>query len=464
MRGMKEHRSRPAFQRVRSPLAWAVAVLAGGLGLPAAAMDFQQAYEAAVRNDAQIRASRAAAEASRERLPQAVSQLLPNVSANVGNNYNDLISHGRDLLGSPTKTQSYYLSGNQTLSVRQPLFRPYQMAAVRQAEAGVEEANASLERDEQSLVVRVGESYFEALLADDQLGLILSQKTAYAKQLDAAIKGFAAGSGTRTDIDEAQARLDMVTAQELEARQNREYTRHRLETITGESADVLQGLPGGSDFVAQAPMPLALEAWIERAENASPELQQLRAQKEGARLEIDKARAGHLPTLDAVAQWARTKSDSIYAVNSRYDSKVVGVQLSIPIYSGGYVNSTVKQALATFQRTEEALEATRRDLAVRVRKEFRGMTEGVARIQALEQAVRSAEQAVASNRRSFEAGYRTTLDVLNAEYQKTTALRDLAQARYLYLVSRLRLQSLAGEERASNVQDVNRWLLATAKP
>lgn len=450
------------MKTARTPLALALWAVASTWGMPSFALDLQQAYDAAVRNDAQIRASRAAADAARERLPQAVAQLRPNVSASVGRNYNDLISEGRNVLGQGTKTESNYFSGNKTLSVRQPLYRPYQLAAVRQAEAQVQEADASLERDEQGLVVRLGEAYFEALLAEDQLNLVLSQKATYAKQLDAARKGFDAGSGTRTDIDEAQARLDMTIAQELEARQNREYTRHRLEVMVGESVDGLSGLPAG-DFQAEVPAPATVDAWIAKAEAASPELQQLQAQQQAARMEIDKAKAGHLPTLDAVAQWARTNSDSIYAVNSRYDNKVLGLQLSVPLYGGGYVNSTVKQALAVFTRAEEALEATRRDLAVRVRKEYRGMTEGVARIKALEQAVRSAEQSVQSNRRSYEAGYRTTIDVLNAEHQKTTALRDLAQARYLYLVSRLRLQSLAGQDRAGNVQDVNRWLMA-AKP
>lgn len=447
----------------RTTMVLALSVTCCACSMSANAMDFQQAYEAAVRNDSQIRAARAAADAARERLPQAVSQLRPNVSASIGRNYNDLISEGRGLLGQRTETQSNYYSGNKTLSVRQGLYRPAQMAAVAQAKAQVQEAEASLERDEQSLVVRLGEAYFEALLADDQLNLVLSQKATYARQLDAAQKGFAAGSGTRTDTDEAQARLDMAIAQELEARQNREYTRHRLEVMTGEPATDLVGLPSGP-FQTEAPVPATVNAWIERAEAASPELQQLRAQKEAARLEVEKAEAGHLPTLDAVAQWARTSSDSVYAVNSRYDNKVLGVQLSVPLYSGGYVSSTVRQALAAHQRAEEALEATRRDLAVRVRKEFRGMTEGSARILALEQSVRSAEQAVLSNRRSFDAGYRTMIDVLNAEHQKTTAQRDLAQARYLYLVSRVRLQSLAGEERLANARDVNRWLTVTAKP
>ena len=327
-------------------------------------------------------------------------------------------------------------------------------ALVRQAQAQVEEADAALERDEQTLVTRVGEAYFDALLAQDQVLLIEAQKTTYTTQLDAARKGLQAGTGTRTDIDEAQARLDMTLAQELEALQHVEFTRRRLESLMGRPVDVLASLDV-QRFNPTAPIPGLVEDWVERAEQANPELQSLRAQLDAAGMEVEKAQAGHKPTLDAVAQWSRSSSDTVTSINQRYDNKSIGLQLSVPLYAGGYVSSTVRQAVAAQERAREALEAARRDLGVRVHREFRGMTEGVLRVKALEQAVRSAEQAVLSNQKSFQAGSRTTVDVLNAQQQKTTAQRDLAQARYLYLVSRLRLQALAGEDRQSSVSQVN---------
>ena len=291
-----------------------------------------------------------------------------------------------------------------------------------------------------------------------QVLLIEAQTTTYTTQLDAARKGLEAGTGTRTDIDEAQARLDLTLAQELEALQNVEYTRRRLESLMGQPVDVLAGLDV-ERFNPTVPVPGLVDAWVERAEQASPELQSLRAQLDAARMEVDKAQAGHKPTLDAVAQWSRSNSDSVTNVNSRYDNKSVGLQLSVPLYAGGYVSSTVRQAVAAQERAREALEAARRDLGVRVHREFRGMTEGVLRVKALEQAVRSAAQAVLSNQMSFQAGSRTTVDVLNAQQQKTTAQRDLAQARYLYLVSRLRLQALVGEDRQASVAQVNSALV-----
>ena len=257
-----------------------------GLGCAAWGMDLQQAYEAAVANDATIRASRAGAVASRERLPQARAQLRPSVSLSAGRNYNDLTSEGRNLLGQPSRSESQYYSGNQTLAVRQPLYRPYLTAQLRQAQAQVQDADASLERDEQGLVVRVGEAYFEALLAHDQLALVLGQKETYATQLDAARKGLAAGSGTRTDVDEAQARLDMTIAQELEARQNVEFTSHRIAVLTGQGDATLAKL-AVEKFTPVEPVPASVDAWIAQAEESSPELQSLRAQLEVARQEIE---------------------------------------------------------------------------------------------------------------------------------------------------------------------------------
>ncbi len=205
-------------------------------------MDLKQAYEAALVNDANIRASRAGAEASRERLPQAQAQRLPSINFSASRNHNDLETKSSDFLGRPTRSENQYYSDNQLLSLRQPLYRPLLSARCARRKAQTEEADATLERDEQALVVRVGEAYFEALLAQDQLLLAEGQKKTYGVQLEAAGRGFKAGSGTRTDVDEAQARLDLALAQELEARQNVDFTRHRLEVLTGQPVQTLAPL------------------------------------------------------------------------------------------------------------------------------------------------------------------------------------------------------------------------------
>ncbi|MEI6218643.1 MAG: TolC family protein, partial [bacterium] len=191
------------------------------------------------------------------------------------------------------------------------------------------------------------------------------------------------------------------------------------------------------------------------AEQSSPEMRVLRARLEHASLEVDKASSGHYPTLDAVAQWSSNSSESQQNIDTTYQNRSFGLQLNIPIFSGGGVNSAVRQALANKEKALQSLEAGRRDLGVRVFKEFRGVTEGVLKVKALEQAVRSADQALQSSQKSFQAGVRTRLDILNAENTKMIAMRDLAQARYLYLLSTLRLKALVGDIEMASVEAIN---------
>ena len=417
-------------------------------------LDLKQVYQAALEQDANIRASRAAADSGRERLPQARAGLLPQVSASAGRNNNNLDTTAPNILGNPTTTNDQYFSDNRTLQVRQPLINMQRWLQFQQAKSVVEEVEANLDRDLQNLVVRVAGAYFETLMADEQLDLVLAQKKTYTALVDAAQKGFAAGSGTRTDIDDAKARLDMATAQELEARQNQDLTRRQLELLVNQPVKQIARL-NVSALKLLPPEPANLDEWTRKAEQASPEIKALQARLEAARREVGKAQAGHFPTLDAVAQWSNSGSENITRVNSRYENKTIGLQLNIPIYSGGYVNSTIRQAVAEQTRTEESLEALRRDLGVRVHKEYRGVSEGVMRVRALEQAARSAEQMMKSTQMSQKAGSRTQLDVLNAQQQYTLALRDLAQARLVYLLSKVRLSTLVGDDANASVEQVN---------
>ena len=417
-------------------------------------LDLKQVYQAALEQDANIRASRAAADSGRERLPQARAGLLPQVSASAGRNNNNLDTTAPNILGNPVTTNDQYFSDNRTLQVRQPLINMQRWLQFQQAKSVVEEVEANLDRDLQNLVVRVAGAYFETLMADEQLDLVLAQKKTYTALVDAAQKGFAAGSGTRTDIDDAKARLDMATAQELEARQNQDLTRRQLELLVNQPVKQIARL-NVNTLKLLPPEPANLDEWTRKAEQASPEIKALQARLEAARREVGKAQAGHFPTLDAVAQWSNSGSENITRVNSRYENKTIGLQLNIPIYSGGYVNSTIRQAVAEQTRTEESLEALRRDLGVRVHKEYRGVSEGVMRVRALEQAARSAEQMMKSTQMSQKAGSRTQLDVLNAQQQYTLALRDLAQARLVYLLSKVRLSSLVGDDANASVEQVN---------
>lgn len=443
----------------RHALAIAAVAAVTLLASPAAsALDLAEAWRLAVKEDATIRASMAAAEAARERLPQARAQFFPNIGFNASRARNELETTAPNLLGRPQTTESEYTSSNNALVIRQPIYRKQLGAQYQHAKASVAQAEAALEADQQELVNRVTQAYFETLLAEEQLRLIAQQKAAYTAQVDAARKAFAAGSGTRTDIDEAQARLDLAQADELQARQQIDLARRQLEAlinqpVTGPVAPIAVGkLP------LVPPTPNSLADWTARAEAASPQIAAVRAQVEMAKADVERAKAGHYPTLDAVAQVSRSLSDNVTRVDTRYYQKQLGLQLNVPIFQGGMVNSQVREALALVEQAENKLEELRRDLGIRVHREYRGVTEGVLRIRALEQAVRSAEQLVVSSRRSYEAGARTRIDILNAEEQAARARRDLAQARFSYITSGARLKSLAGGLREQNIDEINGWL------
>jgi len=286
---------------------------------------------------------------------------------------------------------------------------------------------------------------------------VLAQRAAYTTQLDAARQSLARGAGTRTDVDEAQARLDMTVANEIEARQTIEYTLRQLQTLVNQPIDGLAKL-NLAKFALADPEPNQVQSWIERADSNNHHLQSLKAQLEASRGEVDKAKAGHMPTLDAVAQWTHSESENVLNVQSTYSNKTIGLQLNVPLFAGGYVNSTVRQTQAALLRAEQLLEAGRRELSVNVHKEYRGVTENKAKITALEQALRSADQLVLSNRKSVQGGSRTLVDVMNAEQQRMLVLRDLAQTRYLYLLSRVRLLALVGGADVEAITAINQAL------
>ena len=420
-------------------------------------MDLLQAYEAARQQDASILASRANAAAGRERLPQARAQLLPSISFGLQQTNNRLSSSTPNFAGVEQTTHTRYPSSNQTLTLRQPLFRTYLTAQLRQAKAQIDETEAALLQDEQNLSTRVSSAYFEAMLSYDQLALVMAQRTTTTTQLDSARKSFAGGAGTRTDVDEAQARLDQTLALEIEARQNVDYTRQQLEVLVNQPVGQLATL-NVDKLELLDPQPNRIEDWTRRAELNSPQLRALQAQVDIAREEVAKASAGHMPTLDAIAQLSRSQSENVTNTTNRYTNTSLGVQLNVPIFQGGYVNSQVRQALALQERASQALEAGRRDLGIRVYKEFRGMTENVPKIKALELAQKSADQLVVSNTKSFQGGSRTVVDILNAEQQRTIVQRDLAQSRYVYLISKLRLLALVGSADLDAVVAINNAL------
>lgn len=429
---------------------------------PAGAMDLMQGYQLALQQDATYQAAIAETDARREAVPQARAQLLPNVSASLARSQNMTNQRSRNPYSGQMGSINYdYYSSSYGISLRQAVYRKYNFALYKQAQTDVESAEASLDKTLQDMVVRLAGAYFEALMAQDQYALVLAQKDAYGLQLAAAKRSFAAGQGTRTDIDDAQARYDMTLAQELEAQQNLGYTRRQLQVIVNEPVDNLAQLdPARMELLP--PQPANVDEWIARGEEVNPELRALRATIESAKQEIEKARAGHYPTVDLVAQRSESASENNVSINSRYLTSMVGFQANVPLFAGGYVNSQVRQARASLTKFEQQYESRRREVSQQIRKEYQNLTEGAAKVRALEQAERSADQALLSNKKGFQAGTRSQVDILNAQQQLMNTRRDLAQARYTYVVARVRLQGLVQSLNEQEIQAINAWLVPAA--
>jgi TolC family type I secretion outer membrane protein len=438
---------------------WRIALYGAlaGAALSAQADDLLSLYREAMQSDALFLSVQADTAAQHELLPQARAQLLPNLSWNGSKGERTTEQTGTNLLGQRTTSREDYDSHNYVLAVRQPLFRVHNFALYIQSKAQISSADAALEGAAQDVAVRIGTAYFDVLLAQSELEVNQAQQDAYQAQLDYAQKAFAAGAGTRTDIDEAQSRLDLTKAQAMELEYRLEYVRDALKSIVNRPLTPLAQLNPERIQLAR-PDPERLEDWIQVAESVNPRLKSMRANVEAAEQEIWKARAGHFPTVDLVAQRSRSDSEYDNSIGTAYDTKMVGIQVNVPLFSGGYVNSTVRQARAMLEKQRQQLEATRREISLEVRKEFDAASQGVLWVQAYGQAVKSAEQTLFSTRKGFQAGTRNNLDVLNAERELATARRDLNRGRYQYILARLKLLALVGRLDDVEMNHFNAWL------
>lgn len=425
--------------------------------LRAQSVDLLQSYDAALAEDVDWQAARAGAEGARESLPMARAQLLPNLAMSAAYMKNNLTTDTYTSTGQPYSYDRNYPSKNYALSLRQPIYRPQLYVGYLQAEARMEGIDAILDKAGQDLALRVITAYFNLLLADESLRQTETQGRAIALQMQAAQRAWDAGFGTRTDVDDARARLDINRARLVGARQQIEQARHELAILL--NRPVSRVAPLDSQRLPLTMVDTAkLEDWIDRATEASPDMRDLRARVEAARLEVERVRAGHKPTLDLIVQRSISDSDSVTSVGNRYDNSQVGVQLAVPLFSGGYVNAQERQARAALLESELRLEAARRKLATQVRKEYQGIDQGIHKIRALELALQSADQSVVSNEKGFLAGVRSRVDVLNAEDNRGNVVLELARERMLLVMSRARLQSLCNRLDRDALQTINHWL------
>lgn len=428
----------------------------------ATAQDLMQLYDAARQHDAAWLSARAAAAAGREKLPQARALLLPSVTANAGTTYNDtrIVYAESGITPLATDKRLNYNSNGYGATLTQPLFRPQYFSAYSEGKLQKEQADLQLQAAEQDLAVRVAQAYFDVLLAQDTLAFVNAQMGAVQEQWQQAKRSFEIGTATITDANDAEARLDAIKAQEIAARSDLEIKQDALTQITGVPTERLAALP--DDFTPTLPAPNDLRAWQLRAQNQNPNLEIARRGEKIGKREVTRQRAGHLPTVDIVGNYSNMHAGASAFAASANDTRntSIGLQLQLPIFQGGGQQSRVREALANRDKAEQDREQVQRQTELQTRQAFLGVTNGLAQIHALEQALRSSESALKSNRIGFSVGVRTSVDVLNADQQVFNAKRDLAQARYRYVVSRLQLQAISGSLDEAAIAEINRMLSA----
>lgn len=419
-------------------------VLAGAAG-QAWALGLLEAYDLALKNDPAYRSAVYAHEAGKENRKLGRSNLLPSVSATYGSSK----AHTVTDFGI-TKRDQHYISRSTVLQVRQPIVNFDALARYRQGVAQSNYAAAQFESQEQNVILRVAEAYFDALFQADQVALARAERDVYAEQRKVNDKLFQNGEGTRTDMLETQSRLDVAEAALIEAQNNMSSALDVLAGIIGGYVDKLDELRPG--FRVEQKDVLGFDAWKDIALRSNPDIQTLQYAVQVATEEIKKQRAGHLPRLDAVATYNNGVSDTTNSINQDVRSHSVGFQVNVPIYAGGGVSAATRQAAANKGKAVADLETQINKTLVELRRQYKLTESSVPRIDALIKAVDSAQLLVKATGQSVKGGVRINLDVLNAQRQLSLAQRDLAQARYGYMLATLRLKAAAGTLAREDVQ------------
>jgi outer membrane protein len=415
--------------------------------------DLLQVYRDALANDAEYAAARARRDADIEKLPQGRAGLLPNLGIAANSTFNDL-----DGDSSGTDFTRRGNSNAYNLQLTQPLFRWQNWVQYKQGELQAALGEVTLNQARQDLVLRVAQAYFDVLNGQDALAAVVSLREAAAQQLEIAQKSFEVGTVTITDVHEAQARFDLASAQQIAAENDLLVKREALSRIIGKPAESLASLQKG--VALQRPQPDAVGEWVAAAEGQSLAVQGQQIGLEIASREVDRARAGHYPTVDLVASYGHTSSlsSSFAAGAAKLDGSTIGVQVNVPLFAGGATASRQREAVALTEKARSDLDNARRSAALAARQAYLGVTSGLAQVGALEAAQVSSRSALEANQLGYEVGVRINIDVLNAQSQLADTQQRLAKARYDTLIAQLQLKAAAGTLGEADVQELNALL------
>ncbi len=426
------------------------------LALPAQAQSLVELYEMARASDAAYLSAKAQADANLARSEQARAGLLPSVglSAAASQSYLAVAPAIGPSSDRGFGTQQFGLSGSY------PLYRPANQVTFDQGQKLLEQSEAQLAGADQDLMVRISQGYFDVLAAQDSLAFVLAQKKAVAEQLAAAKRNFEVGTSTITDSREAQARFDLVTAQQLAVENDLLVKRLALDQAVAKTN--VAPKPVALPLTLPALLPADVNVWVQQSELNHPSLRQLRTALDVAVLETAKARAAERATVDVVGNYGMIRNDggsSSAAIGSWVNSATVGIQLNMPLYTGNATQNRIKETLALEEKARVDLDGAKRVIAQAVRTAYFGVLSGQGQVKALEAAEASSQSALEANQLGYRVGVRINIDVLNAQSQLFQTKRDLAKARYDVLVGGLRLRQANGSLAPGDLAGVNSLLV-----
>jgi outer membrane protein len=418
----------------------------------AQAQNLMSLFETARSYDATYKAAQAQYNANLSKGDQAKGLLLPTVGLSASANKTDV-----EVIASAQTIKAQ--SKSATVSASQPLYRPGNLASYEQGMRQLELAGVQLKAAEQDLMVRLSQAYFDVLIARESLDFVKAQKVAVAEQLAAAKRNFEVGTSTITDTREAQARYDLVLAQEIAADNDLRIKRLALNQLVGLNNIEPKSL--SSTAKLSGPDIQSLDQWVQQSSELNPSVIQSRAALEIAKLETSKAEAGHKPTLDLVAGYNPTRYKNGKGINSsQIDANTSSVTLAfnMPLFAGFATQNRIKETVALEEKARSDLDAAERNVAQATRSAFYGLQSGIGQVNALQAAEASSQSALDANKLGYQVGVRINIDVLNSQSQLFQTKRDLAKARYDVLLGQLKLRQAAGSLTEADLAAINALL------
>lgn len=420
--------------------------------IPAHGLNLVETFQLALDSDPQLKQSYLTQYSIAESRSQSIAQMLPTINV-TGKSSRDRLNNKR-LTFQGAGTQNYW-SHSFTINFFQPVFHWDHWVQLDQADNKIAQAEANYQFQYQNLMVLTTEAYFNILSAQDNLEFTLAEQKAIERQLEQAKQRFDVGLIAITDVHEAQAGYDQARANQIEAENQLDDSKEALREIIGENEAKLNALIKSVQYTR--PEPNDISAWVKNAETNNLKIIAALNQVESKRKDISIQRSGHIPTLDIVASYGAQDVNSTFGL--RGDTQSVGLELNIPIFQGGGVNSKTRQAHFEHLAAKEELMTTQRQVKREVRNAFRDVISSLSRVKALNATVASAESALEATEAGFEVGTRTMVDVLNEQRNLYRTKRDYSRSRYDYLINGVKLKLATSSLTEEDLSSINQYLV-----